>query len=81
MYRTAFKEFYNIGPFLFAIGSGDAVTFQNDVPTLDKLKKKVVLVIKARQDKTVDLTDANIQKEVMMMEINRQILENLYLIC
>jgi len=51
------------------------------VPTLDKLKKKVVLVIKARQDKTVDITDANVQKEVMMMEINRQILENLYLIC
>lgn len=51
------------------------------MPTLDKLKKKVVLVIKARQDKTVDITDANVQKEVMMMEINRQILENLYLIC
>jgi len=59
-YRTAFKEFYNIGPFLFAVSSGDAIAFQNDVPTLDKLKKKVVLVIKARQDKTVDITDANV---------------------
>lgn len=68
---------------MFAVqASSDSVTFQTDVPQLDKLKtRKVILIVKARQDKNVEITDANISKEVMMMEINRQVLENLYLIC
>jgi len=71
-----------LGTFMFAVqASSDSVTFQTDVPQLDKLKKKVILIVKARQDKNVEITDANIGKEVMMMEVNRQILENLYLIC
>ena len=48
------------------------------MPTLDKFKsKKAILVIRAR-DRSVDITNENISKEVMMMEINRNILDNLY---
>jgi hypothetical protein len=72
----------SLGTFMFALWqSSDSVTFQTDVPTADKLKRKVILIVKARQDKNVEITDANISREVMMMEINRSILENLYLIC
>lgn len=67
---------------MFAIQAGsDSVTFQTDVPGLDKLKKKVVLIIRAKPDKNVEITDKNIDKEIIMMEINRSILENLYQIC
>lgn len=61
--------------------SSDNVTFQTEVPRLDQLKKKVILILRARQDKNNEINDQNISKEVMMMEINRQVLENLYLIC
>lgn len=72
----------SLGTFMFALWqSSDSVTFQTEVPTADKLKRKVILIVKARQDKNVEITDANISREVMMMEINRSILENLYLIC
>lgn len=52
-----------------------------EVPLLEKIKKKVVLILRAKLDKNVDLSDQNISKEVVMMELNRQILENLYLVC
>lgn len=52
-----------------------------EVPLLEKIKKKVVLILRAKLDRNVDLSDQNISKEVVMMELNRQILENLYLVC
>jgi hypothetical protein len=52
------------------------------VPDLDKLKRKAVLIIKAKIDKGApDINSSNVSKEVVLMEVNRQILENLYLLC
>jgi hypothetical protein len=68
---------------LFAIQtSSETISFQYDVPSLDKIKKKIVLIIKARNDKNAPpIDEKNVSEEVIMMEINRQILENLYLVC
>ena len=68
---------------MFAIKEGsDKVTYLLDVPPLDKIKQKIVLVIKAKGDRTGEgIHDGNIAQEVIMMEVNRQILENLYYIC
>lgn len=57
------------------------VTFTTEPPTLDKIKKKIIMVVKAIQRKGEDYKDADIPKEIVMMELNRQILENLFLIC
>jgi len=52
------------------------------VPELDKIKKKSVLIQKARNDKNApEITNENISKEIIMMEVNRQILESLYYLC
>jgi hypothetical protein len=82
--RNALKEFwsnYN-QTFIFVIPLGvDTVQFTSECPTLDKIKKKVVMVIKTRQMKGEEFVDANAAKDIMMMEVNRSILENLFLIC
>ena len=57
------------------------MTFGTDIPTLDKIKRKVIIVIKTRQMKAEEFLDANVSKDIMMMEINRSILENLFTIC
>lgn len=68
--------------YIFVIAvSADAVTFQTDVPTLDKIKRKVVIVIKTRQMKSEEFLDVNVAKDIMMMEANRSILENVFNIC
>jgi hypothetical protein len=53
------------------------------VPELDKLKKKSVLILKARMgDKNApDINEQNISKEVVIMEVNKQVLETLYFVC
>jgi dynein heavy chain len=61
--------------------SSDAVTFQTDVPSLDKIKRKVVIVIKTRQMKAEEFLDVNVSKDIMMMEANRSILENVFNVC
>ena len=41
--------------------SGDNVSFQTDVPTLDKIKRKVVLICRVRNDKgSPEITDKTI---------------------
>ena len=56
--------------------------FQSEPPAPDKIKKKVLLILRARSKKDVgEINAENIDKEVIFMEINRQILENLYLVC
>ena len=39
------------------------------------------MVVKTRQMKAEEFTDTNASKDIMMMEVNRSILENLFLIC
>jgi len=39
------------------------------------------MVVKTRQMKAEEFLDANAAKDIMMMEINRSILENLFTIC
>lgn len=82
--RNALKEFwgnYNQTYLFVNCPGGDAVTFTTETPTLDKIKKKIVMVVKTRQMKAEEFLDANVHKDIMMMEINRSILENLFLIC
>lgn len=70
--------------YLFALATGsDSVAFLQEPPTLDKIKKKVLLILRARpkRDCPDGITQDNIDKEIVFMEMNRQILENLYLIC
>ena len=61
--------------------SADAVTFATDIPTLDKIKRKVIIVIKTRQMKAEEFLDVNVAKDIMMMEANRSVLENVFNIC
>jgi len=69
--------------FLFAIPDGtDKLSFYTEPPTLDKIKRKVLLILRARSKAEAGaVTMENIDREVVFMEINRQILENLYLVC
>ncbi|TNV88245.1 hypothetical protein FGO68_gene15451 [Halteria grandinella] len=82
--KNSLKEYwsnYN-QTFLFVIPLGvDTVQFSSETPTLDKIKKKVVMVIKTRQMKGEEFLDQNAGRDIMMMEVNRSILENLFLIC
>ena len=55
--------------------------FTTETPALDKIKRKIVMVVKTRQMKAEEFIDANAAKDIMMMEINRSILENLFTIC
>ena len=61
--------------------SADNVQFMTETPTLDKIKRKMIMVVKTRQLKSEEFVDANAQKDIMMMEMNRSILENLFLVC
>lgn len=83
-FRNALREYwsnYN-QTFLFVIPLGvDTVQFTAETPSLDKIKKKIVMVIKTRQMKGEEFLDINAARDIMMMEVNRSILENLFLIC
>jgi hypothetical protein len=78
------KEFwgnYN-QTYIFVNQTGaDTVTFQTDTPTLDKIKRKMIMVVKTRQMKSEEFLDANAPRDIAMMEVNRSILENLFLVC
>lgn len=66
--------------FVIALGV-DTIAISAETPALDKIKKKCVVVLKTRQMKGEDFLDANASKDLMMMEVNRSILENLFLVC
>ena len=67
---------------MFVIQTGaDSVQFITETPTLDKIKRKIIMVVKSIQKKQEDFKDSDAPKEIIMMEINRAILENLFLIC
>jgi hypothetical protein len=61
--------------------SADNLQFLTETPSLDKIKRKMIMVVKTRQMKSEEFLDANISKDIMMMEMNRSILENLFLVC
>ena len=82
--RGALKEFWgNFNQTYIFVNpvSADAVTFQTDIPTLDKIKRKVVIVLKTRQMKAEEFLDVNVAKDIMMMEASRSILENIFNVC
>jgi hypothetical protein len=61
--------------------SADNVQFMTETPSLDKIKRKMIMVVKTRQLKAEEFLDVNVVKDIMMMEMNRSILENLFLVC
>jgi len=72
--------------YLFAIPTGtEALVIQAEVPTLDKMKKKVLLILRARQKKDMEgggkLTKKNTATEVIFKELNKEVLNNLYSLC
>ena len=69
--------------FLFVLPQGaDGLTFMCETPSLSQIKKKVLLIVKARADVKADFPGENgIAKEIVFMEVNRPILENLYNVC
>jgi len=68
--------------FLFAVAKGDIVKYVSDPPTPDQIGKKALLILKTRSGpEDPELSEDNVDREVIIMEINRKILENLYLIC
>ena len=82
--RNALKEFWgNFNQTYIFVNpiSTDAVTFGTDIPALDKIKRKVIIVIKTRQMKAEEFLDVNVAKDIMMMEANRSILENVFNVC
>ena len=68
---------------MFGVQEGsDKIAFYLDTPPLEKFKKKLILIMKAKNDRGgAEINDENIANEIIMMEVNRQVLENLYSIC
>ena len=71
--------------FIFAIPTGsDALQLTTEPPTGDKIKRKILLVLRGRapgRGESIVIDAKTIEKEVIFMELNKQILENLYWIC
>jgi hypothetical protein len=72
--------------FIFAMPTGaNMVTFQSDAPSPVAIKKKCVLIIRARSKKEVqgggELDETNIANEVVFMEITKEVLANLHGMC
>jgi dynein heavy chain, axonemal len=87
--RTALKNLVSDNEFFmfcFAIPQGaNNVQFFTEAPSPDKIKKKCVLVLRARSKKEVpgggELDDSNMSQEIIFMEINKDVLQNLHGIC
>jgi hypothetical protein len=88
-FRTALKNLVSEQEFFmfaFAIPQGaSSVTFHTEAPSPDKIKKKCVLVLRARSKKEVpgggELNESNMSDEIIFMEINKDVLQNLHGIC
>lgn len=87
-FRSALKNFCGDREndlFLFAIPvSSNNVSFVSEAPSPDKIKKKCVLIIRARSKSELEepkLTKENMADEVIFMEINQDVLANLHGIC
>jgi len=88
-FRKAIEDFLRpegLYTFMFAIPTGaESLQFTLEPPTVDKIKKKVLLVLRTKPpnkgEPPVTIDHESIEKEVIFMEMNKQILENLYLVC
>lgn len=72
--------------FLFVIPQGATkVKYSAEPPNPDQIKKKCVLVIRSRSKKEVpgggELDETNIRKEIVFMELNKEVLANLHGLC
>jgi len=72
--------------YLFCLNNGGIPLYLTDPPPLDKVKGKMMLAIRAQgqkqsKDDPIVIDMSNVDTEVIFMEINRQILDNLFLIC
>lgn len=71
--------------YLFAVqnSSGVPISYLADPPA--SIQRKIVLCLRARSPKglpePLEITMKNIEEEIIFMELNKQILENLHLIC
>ena len=74
-------DFEGPANFLFCYSSSpDSVSFSTAMPEPKSIKKKAIVVIKARE--TTDEPGFNcIADEIIFMELNRPVLDNLYLLC
>jgi len=77
-HSTAFKEFCGRGNFLFANSSSEMITFQTEAPPPSNIRKKALLIVKARDDTKEAGFPTGISNEIVFMEINKPILNNLY---
>jgi len=78
---AAFNSFSGRDQFLFANPVGDNIKFLLDPPAPVDIKRKALLIIKARPETKESGFPNGIEKEVVFMELNRPILENLYNTC
>jgi dynein heavy chain len=69
--------------FMIAIPVGaEAIEIYDEAPPLEKMKKKAMLVLRARSKaESGDLNPENISQELIFMEIDRRILDGLHLVC
>lgn len=74
-----------ICPFLFVVAVGaENLAMSLEPPTADKMKKKILLVLRARtptKNEPITIDASNAEKELVFMELNKNILENMYLLC
>jgi len=61
--------------------SGENLSLSIEPPALANIKKKFLLVIKARPETKEAGFPSGIEKEVVFMEMNKPILENLHNTC
>lgn len=81
------ESFFRSSNFLIALKLGtEKLQFLTELPTGKQLSTKVLLIVKAIS-KTKDdpdrseITAESIKKDIIIMEVNKNILENLHLLC
>jgi len=79
---NSINKFVERQNFLFANQiSGEMINFQIDPPPMNKIARKCLLIIKARQDTREHGFPTGIQNEVVFMEMNKPVLDNLFNVC
>lgn len=79
---SAFNDFEGRASFLFVNPTGAAsLSFSVEPPNQANIKRKALIVIKARQETKEAGFPGGIENEIVFMEINKPILDNLYNLC
>jgi hypothetical protein len=82
MFRSALSDFSGRANYLFVMQpSGESLNFSIEPPALANIKKKFLLVIKARPETKEPGFPTGIANEVVFMEMNKPILESLHNTC